>query len=131
MSKIYNEYLKLKQDNPDKLYLFHNGKFYIFISEDADTINQYVVLKQTKFTNEVNKCGFPDVKLEDYMRVFHNHKLDIQIVETKEIEEIIKKNEIPKKYIKLEQKLKNIDINTLTPLEAINFLYELKVILND
>jgi len=85
MSKIYNEYLKLKKENPNKLYLFHSGKFYIFISEDVDTINQYVVLKKTKFTKEISKCGFPDSSYDDYMRVFNNHHLDIEIIESNSI----------------------------------------------
>lgn len=70
MSKIYNEYLRSKKENPNKLYLFHSGKFYIFIDEDAILINQYVVLRKTRFTKEVDKCGFPDNSYDDYMRVF-------------------------------------------------------------
>lgn len=30
MSKLYNEYLKLKEKDNNKLYLFKSGKFYIF-----------------------------------------------------------------------------------------------------
>ena len=70
MSKIYNKYLELKNNNPKKLYLFHSGKFYIFLADDADIINQYVVLKKTKFTKEIYKCGFPDSVIDDYKRVF-------------------------------------------------------------
>lgn len=95
MSKIYNKYLELKRENSDKLYLFHSGKFYIFIADDVDRINQYVVLKKTKFTKEVNKCGFPDNCYDDYMRVFHNHKLDIETIETSDIDDTLANNVNP------------------------------------
>ena len=43
MSKIYNKYLELKKENDDKFYLFKCGNFYIFLDEDAERINEYVV----------------------------------------------------------------------------------------
>ena len=46
MSKIICKYLELKKQNPKKLYLFKSGKFYIFVGEDCDFINEYVVLKK-------------------------------------------------------------------------------------
>ncbi len=55
----------------------HSGKFYIFVAEDADTINQYVILKKTKLTKEIERCSFPDHRIDDYMRVFKNHQLNI------------------------------------------------------
>ena len=132
MSKIYNEYLKLKEKEPNKLFLFHNGKFYIFIADDVDTINNYVVLKPTKFTSEVNKCGFPESRFEDYMRVFNNHKLNIQVIELKDIIETSNSIvSIPKKYIDLENKIKNIDINNITPIGALNLIIELKELINE
>mgnify|MGYP000852632224 CR=1 FL=1 len=81
MSKIYNEYLRLKESNSDKLYLFKSGNFYIFVGEDCDFINNYIVLKKAKFSNESEKCGFPINSLEQYLRVFSNHKLYIEIIE--------------------------------------------------
>ena len=81
MSKIYAKYLELKEKDKEKLYLFKSGKFYIFIADDCDAINDYVVLKKVKFTNEVYKCGFPENVLEDYLRVFKNHNLNIELVD--------------------------------------------------
>lgn len=127
MSKIYNKYLELKHNNYEKLYLFHSGKFYIFIAEDADIINQYVVLKKTKFTKETYKCGFPDSCLEDYQRVFNNHGLNIEIIESNSIEEnVIKdKEKIVEKYYKLEKILKNINVNQITLVNSIKLLNDL------
>lgn len=128
MSKIYNKYLKLKEENSNQLYLFHSGKFYIFIDEDADFINQYVVLKKTKFTNEVLKCGFPDNRLEDYLRVFSNHGLNISIIESDAIDLESIPTSLEKKiqkYKKIEGYLENIEIDTITPVEALVILNQI------
>ena len=118
MSVIYNKYLELKSNNKDKLYLFKSGNFYIFVGDDCDTINNYVVLKKVKFSNESNKCGFPVSVLDEYLRVFKNHNLDVEVIE-----------EIHEKDIdvdKLKRKLSKIDLNTITPIEALNILKEVK-----
>ncbi len=46
MSKVVNECKMLKQNNKDCLYLFRLGRFYCFIGEDAEKINNYMVLKK-------------------------------------------------------------------------------------
>ncbi len=118
MSKIYSKYLELKEKNPKKLYLFESGKFYIFVGEDVDIINEYVVLKKTKFSKETDKCGFPKEVLNDYLRVFKNHNLLIEIVNSEVINEIDNLKEF---FI-------NIDLNKITPLEALNYLKQVKEI---
>jgi len=117
MSKLYNEYLRLKGEDNNKIYLFKSGNFYIFLGEDVEYINNYVVLKKTPFSKESYKCGFPLNSLENYLRVFKNQKLNIEV-----IEEIKEESDI--KSI-----IKNINIDKMTPLEALNKLSELKEIL--
>lgn len=119
MSKIYAKYLELKEKEKDKLYLFKSGKFYIFIADDCDLINDYVVLKKVKFTNDVYKCGFPENVLDDYLRVFKNHDLNVELVLNNEL----KSNSV---Y----DIIKNTDINKITPLEAMKILENLKEILS-
>lgn len=122
MSKIYNEYLRLKNNDNTKLYLFKSGKFYIFIGEDCDLINEFVVLKKTNFCKETSKCGFPINSLKQYMRVFGNHKLNIEIIE--EIKEI----NVEKNIINI---LSGIDIDNITPFDAIVILKRLKDMSNE
>lgn len=107
MSKIYNEYLRLKKDDSNKLYLFKSEKFYIFLGEDCNLINEYLVLKKTPFSKGTYKCGFPVNSLEQYLKVFNNHKLNIEIIEniTNNSNDII--NELNK-----------IDIDKISPIEA-------------
>lgn len=112
MSKIYEKYLELKENDNNSLYLFRCGNFYIFIADDCDTINEYVVLKKVLFTKDIYKCGFPINSLNDYMRVFNNHKLNVQVID--EIDTNVKS------YID------SIDINKITPLEALVILGHIK-----
>ena len=121
MSKIYNEYLRLKAEDSNKLYLFKSGKFYIFVGDDCDIINNYVVLKKTKFSNESDKCGFPENVLNDYLRVFKNHNLDIEVIN----DVSLNKDNLLYNYIE------NIDINTITPLESLNYLKKIKELINN
>ena len=112
MSKIYNKYLELKAIDKDKLYLFKSGKFYIFIDKDCDIINEYVVLKKVKFFGDIYKCGFPNNVLDNYLKVFKNHKLNVEIID--EVDSSI------------ESIIKSVDVDNITPIEALIKLKELK-----
>ena len=119
MSRIYNKYIKLKEQNKDTMYLFRNGNFYIFLKEDAERINEYDVLKKTKFCKDAKKCCIPFSSIEEYMHVFHNHGLDVQIisqVETTDVKEAL-------------EKLKNINLDKTTPIQALQILKELQELL--
>ena len=106
------EYNRRKRHDNNKLYLFKNGNFYIFIGDDCNTINNYMVLKQTKFSKEYNKCGFPVSSINDYKRVFNNLNLNIEIIDE------IKSNPI--------EILKSINIDNLNISEAKNILKDIK-----
>ena len=119
MSKLIQKYDELKKIDSNKLYLFKNGKFYIFLCDDVDFINEYLVLKKTLFTKDKYKCGFPEERLNDYLRVFQNHNLNIEVVQ-----EFKSENNIMKL-------IKDIDINNITPLEALIKLNEIKELIDD
>lgn len=121
MSKLYDKYLILKKKDEDKLYLFRNGNFYIFLADDCDYINEYVVLKKTLFAKDVFKCGFPVNALDDYMHVFSNHKLNVEIIDNYEM---IDYDENIKDIIF--DSIKSLDIDNITPVESIKFLSDLK-----
>ncbi len=124
LSKIYNKYLELKSKNNEKLYLFRCGNFYIFLQEDAIKINEYVVLKITDFAKDVKKCGFPLVSLENYLKVFANHKLDVDVVD--EVGVLGEKD----KTEKILKRLKKIEIEKMRPLDALVELAKLKEIMD-
>ena len=116
LSVIYQKYLQLKKEDANKLYLFKSGKFYIFVGEDCDTINDYVVLKKVKFSSESYKCGLPADVLDNYIRVFKNHNLDVEVIDSLKtnIDDSIK------------EKIINLDIDSITPLQALNILKDVK-----
>ncbi len=120
MSKLYNKYLELKKENNSKMYLFESGKFYIFIDEDAKNISKITTLKLTNLTNDIVKCGFPCNSLSKYLEIFNNLNLDIKLINSDklDIKDIIKK-------------IKNIDINKITPIDSINILKDLKDQINE
>ena len=114
MSKLYLEYLKKKNKDKEKYYLFKSGIFYIFIEDDAYRINKYIDLKITKLNDEVVKCGFPIKNIDKYMILFKDNNLDIEIVDNSDkVKDIIK-------YIN------KIDINSINGIEAINILNNIK-----
>lgn len=121
MGRIYSKYLELKAINAEKLYLFKSGKFYIFVGKDCDTINNYIVLKKVKFCNESQKCGFPEQVLDDYLRVFKNHNLNIEIITDFTL------NQANGLYDYIE----SIDINKTTPIQALEHLIRIKEIVQN
>lgn len=126
MSKLHLEYLKRKKENNQQYYLFKSGMFYIFIDEDAEEISKYVPLKLTKFNNDIYKCGFPVNSLDKYLEVFKNLKLDVLVVEECNSEK--NSNKCKEKVIK---KIKDLDLDRITPIKAFNLLCEFKELLNE
>ena len=115
MSQIYEKYVALKGKDKNKMYLFRSGNFYIFLGEDADKINEYVVLKKTQFCKETMKCGFPVSSLEAYLRVFNNHALKVEVIEKEGIS-----------YEEILTSLRSLDLDHTTPIRALNILKEWK-----
>lgn len=123
MSKIYDKYLELKNKDNTKLYLIKCGKFYIFVDKDCDYINNYIVLKKVLLTKDIYKCGFPIEKADDYLKVFKNQSLNIEVVDNLDLLEHSKTDVI--EYIK------NINIDDLTPKQALDKLYEIRGLINE
>jgi len=119
-SKVYNEYLKLKNKNSNAMYLFKIGKFYIFLQEDAEKISKITTLKLTNHAEDVIKCGFPKESLNKYLDIFSNLQLNIIIIEF---------NDRDDRLLKYLEKIKKIDIDNITPRESIEILYNIKELL--
>ena len=125
MSKLYLEYKRKKDENKDKYYLFKSGLFYIFIDEDAKKINKITPLNITNLNNDIVKCGFPSNSLDKYLDIFKNLGLDVEIVNR------IDENENKDVSTKIIKKIKNINIDALTPVKALNILNEFKDMLSN
>lgn len=119
MSSIYNRYLKLKGNNKDVIYLFKSGNFYIFLDDDAKKISKITTLKLVNYSKDIVKCGFPSNSKDKYLELFKNLKLNIELVEEKDDNKL-------NKYL---DKIKDIDLDNITPKESIDILYTLKELL--
>ena len=80
MSKLYKKYLSLKIEDSNSFYLFENGIFYIFISDDAKIMSQILNLKLTNLNSYVLKCGFPSSQLHKYLDILNKSKHNVKIV---------------------------------------------------
>lgn len=94
--------------------IYKSGIFYIFLNEDAKYISEKYHLKLTSFGNDV-KCGFPISAKDKYLSFLKNENISI-IDKTKA-------TDLDNNFIKI---LNKVDLDNITPKEAIDVLYELK-----
>ena len=81
MSKLYDNYLYLKETDDKTLYLFKSGIFFIFLADDAKIASKLLNLKITYFTEDVIKCGFPVSSLEKYTNILKRSPYNFKIVD--------------------------------------------------
>lgn len=122
MSKLYLKYLKMKNKDKSKYYLFRSGMFYIFLDEDAINISKKVPLKITNLNSEIVKCGFPKNSLDKYMEVFNNLGIEVLVIDDSTNEDV------KDKIIKM---IKEVDINELSPLKSLELLNKFKELLDE
>lgn len=124
MSKLYDQYLVLKKENPKTIYLFKSGIFYLLLEEDAKIGSEMFNLKQTHLNETVIKCGFPLGSLNKYLDLFQNNNLKVKIVGEEKDE--YSQN---KRLMNLLRKIKKEDINKMNGLTALHYISELKELL--
>ncbi len=123
MSKLYKKYLKLKE-NKNIIYVFRVGIFYILIDEDALSLSNLLGLKCTKLNDSIYKCGFPVDSGSKYFK-----KMDILNIEYQVIDNLTSEENFSE-LNKVLDKIKLLDINNITGVEAINILNALIGVLN-
>ena len=75
-------YKNLKSQEPNLIYLFKTGIFYLFLDNDAKTVAPILNLKLTNLNQSTLKCGFPCSSYDKYSVLFKMHDLKIKIIET-------------------------------------------------
>jgi DNA mismatch repair ATPase MutS len=121
MSKLEKNYLKLKEKDNKKVYIFKIGIFYSFLGEDAIEMSKLLNLKLVPLNENIKKCGFPKNALNKYIDILCEKKINFLIVDNKKIDFIE-----DKRVIDFLDNIKNIDINNTNGLEALKLLHELK-----
>lgn len=113
MSRLYNDYLKLKDKNKDKYYVFKSGIFYILLADDAEYFSDVFSFKLTKLNDNVVKCGFPVKSKEKYFKLMKSLNIEYEIIDYSLLN------------INVTNFIKNIDINNITKEEAFKLIQEL------
>lgn len=83
MSKLYEQYLKLKQQDSSKTYLFKCGTFYYMLDDDAKQISENFSLKLLPFCDDILKCAFPIFRLSYYIVEFQKLNINFEIVDNR------------------------------------------------
>lgn len=81
MSKLYSKYLEQKALNPNELYLFKSGIFYMALNEDANRLSDALSLKVTNITDKLYKCCFPVSKSDYYFKSLESLNIDYKIID--------------------------------------------------
>lgn len=128
MSKLYVEYLKLKNENIDKLYLFKSGIFYIAIENDAKKLSELFNFKLTNLNDTIVKCGFPQKRLEFYIDKLNSLNILFEIVDLNyskvdNYSDYLNNNKI-KDIVK---SILQIDLNNISFKESFEFLEKTKI----
>lgn len=83
MSKLYKLYTNLKNNDPEKIYIFKSGMFYIGLQEDAKKLSEIFGFKVTNLNENVVKVGFPQTRLDYYIQKLEIMKdIDFEIVDS-------------------------------------------------
>ena len=99
--------------------MFKVGVFYIFLAEDAIKVSKVTTLKLVEHSKKTVKCGFPEKSLKKYIRIFDNIGINVVVIDE------LTNNRLSYFLSKIEQ----LDINTITPLEGLKIVQDLKKLL--
>ena len=123
MSKLYSKYLKLKEKNPNTVYLFKAGIFYLALSEDAIKLSTPLKLNLWKLNEEIPKVGFPVSSRERYVRLLEALSIPFQFVDdTYGVIENYSDYSNNEKLKSMISKILSLDFDNLTFKEAFEFL---------
>lgn len=123
MSKLYTKYTKLKEKNPDTVYLFKAGIFYLALGEDAIRLSVSLKLNLGKLNEEIEKVGFPVSCRERYVRLLEALSIPFQFVDdTYGVIENYSDYSNNEKLKSMISKILSLDFDNLTFKEAFEFL---------
>ena len=81
MSKLYSKYLEQKALNPNILYLFKSGIFYMALNDDANRLSDALSLRVTNITDKIYKCCFPVSKSDYYFKTLESLNINYKIID--------------------------------------------------
>ena len=127
MSKLFEIYKKLKQNDNETLYLFKSGIFYIFLYNDAKIINKAFGLKLTNLNDKTVKCGFPSNSLQKYIRLLSSANYKIKIIDNSTNTSFkLKDFIISADNLELLKTISNVNEDNLSIKDAFEFISNIK-----
>lgn len=121
MSKLFNEYKRLKEKDKNTLYLFESGTFYYALSEDAEMINKLFGYKILEFGKQTIKAAFPKSSLEDRKRFFEINNIKYEIIKNRNCNNATYNLSTEENILK---EIKQLDMNNISPINAFKLLLE-------
>ena len=124
MSKLYDIYTSLRhtENEPNTLYLFKSGMFFIFIDQDAVMASKLLNLKLTLLNTSVYKCGFPISSLEKYVALA-SPTYTLKIIDnTQNVSYKVQEYNYNSDIINLLNTLSNVNTDNLSIKEAYAFI---------
>lgn len=136
----FEKYKELKFFNKHKMYIFENGLFYITYNEDADKIREIFGFVEKQVGNLYRKCELPVQYFDRYETALNLKKIEYEIIKKpnsnknrNKIENSfdssgilltkVKENE---KYLDIIKTIKEINLTSITPIEAMNILVKMQ-----
>lgn len=127
MSKLFEIYKNLKQNDNKTLYLFKSGIFYIFLDNDAKIINKTFGLKLTNLNDKIVKCGFPSNSLQKYIRLLGSTNYEIKIIDNSTNTSFkLKDFIISADNLELLKTISNVNEDNLSIKDAFEFISNIK-----
>ena len=81
MGKLYSKYVELKKKDPDCIYLFKSGIFFLSLQDDAYRLSKELNLNIVNLSPDVVKCGFPVSREEHYFRIIAAKELPFKVID--------------------------------------------------
>ena len=125
MSKLYDIYKKLKNENNEIIYLFKSGVFYICLDDDAKILSKIYNLKLTSLNVDIVKCVFPCSSFDKYYKLFVNDNINFKIIENNTIfngSDYLQN----KTLLSLLEKINKVSVDNLSVSEAYRFIEEIQ-----
>lgn len=127
MSKLVNIYKNLKNQDPDTIYLFKSGIFYIILDEDAKKVSPLLDLKLTKLNDTIVKCGFPVSAYNKYFNILNQTTIKFKIIDkTNGLSLTFNDFTIEQSLKNLLNKINQIDTEHLSVSEAYKFIEDIQ-----
>lgn len=127
MSKLFEIYKNLKQNDNETLYLFKSGIFYIFLDNDAKIINKTFGLKLTNLNDKIVKCGFPSNSLQKYIGLLGSTNYKIKIIDNSSNTSFkVKYFTMNNNNIDLLKTISNVNEENLSVKDAYEFITNIK-----